>query len=75
MPLYNGSNVVIYNNDIALGHSTNAVLSMNLDLPITTNKNSGGWAECLAGKRSVTRTVEDLEDYSDQMNNHEFVNL
>ena len=75
MPLYNGSNVIVYNGDIALGHSTNAVLSMNLDLPSATNKNSGGWAECIAGKRSVTMKVEGLVDYSDQMNYDQFVNL
>ena len=75
MPLYNGTNVVVYNNDIALGHSTNAVLSMNLDLPASTNKNSGGWAECIAGKRSVTMKVEGLVDYSDAMNYEQFVDL
>ena len=73
MPLINGTNILVYDGDVALGHSVNATLSLNVDVSSTTNKNSGGWYECLGGKRVATIRVEGLVDYSDQLNYRQLV--
>lgn len=64
----NGTNVLIYENDTALGHSTSAVLSLTLDTPSATTKTSGGWFEVIPGKRTATMKADGLVDYSDAFN-------
>jgi predicted secreted protein len=73
MAVYNGSNIVIYEGDVALGHTTTATMNLTVDLPDATTKDSGGWVEILAGKRTCKITCEGLIDYSDQMNYNQFV--
>lgn len=73
MALVNGTNVVLYEGDIALGHSKNATMSLQMDMAEFTNKDSQGWKEVLAGKRSCSFKADGLVDYSDQVNFKQFV--
>lgn len=73
MGLVNGTNIIVYDEDIALGHTVNCTLSFKMDVPETTSKSSGGWFECIAGKRGATMKIDGLVDYSDQMNYNQFV--
>jgi len=73
--IFNGTNIIVYDNDIAIGHSTNASLQMSMDVAECSNKNSGGWYEGIAGKRTAKIRLEGLVDYSDQFNYKELVNL
>lgn len=72
MALVNGTNVVLYEGDVALGHSKNATMSLQMDMAEFTNKDSQGWKEVLAGKRSASFSAEGLVDYSDQVNFNDF---
>ena len=58
-----------------LGHSTNATISLDVDLPETTNKESQGFKEVLAGIKSGSISVEGLVDYTDNVNFLEFSTL
>ena len=73
MALVNGTNVVLYEGDVALGHSKSATMSLQMDMAEFTNKDSNGWKEVLAGKRSASFSAEGLIDYSDQVNYNQFV--
>lgn len=73
--IFNGTNIIIYDNDIAIGHSTNASLQMSMDVAECSNKNSGGWYEGIPGKRTAKLRLEGLVDYSDQFNFEELCNL
>jgi predicted secreted protein len=73
MALVNGTNVVLYEGDVALGHSKSATMSLQMDMAEFTNKDSQGWKEVLAGKRSASFTADGLIDYSDAMNYNQFV--
>jgi predicted secreted protein len=44
-----------------------------MDVSEFTNKDSQGWKEVLAGKRTATFSAEGLVDYSDQMNFKQYV--
>jgi predicted secreted protein len=72
MALVNGTNVVLYEGDVALGHSKSATMSLQMDMAEFTNKDSQGWKEVLAGKRSATFSADGLIDYSDQVNFNDF---
>ena len=73
MALVNGTNVVLYEGDVALGHSKSATMSLQMDMAEFTNKDSQGWKEVLAGKRSASFSADGLIDYSDQVNYNQFV--
>lgn len=73
MALVNGTNVVLYEGDVALGHSKSATMSLQMDMAEFTNKDSQGWKEVLAGKRTASFSAEGLVDYSDQVNFEDFV--
>ena len=68
MALINGSSFLIYKGDDPIGHSNNATINLDCDLPESTTKDSGGWKEVLAGVRSGTVEVDGLIDYSDSVN-------
>ena len=53
---------------LPLGHSTNVSVSLNVDMPESTNKESQGFLEVLPGVRSGSITVEGLVDYTDSQN-------
>ena len=51
-----------------LGHSTSCSLSITNDLPEATTKDSGGYAEVIAGLRSFEISFDGLVDYTDEAN-------
>ncbi len=58
-----------------LGHSTNATISLDVDLPESTNKDSQGFREVIAGVKSGTISVEGLVDYTDTVSFADFSTL
>ena len=68
MAIINGTELIIYDIDTPLGHTTSGVLNLTMDLSDSTTKDSGGWYEAIAGKRTAKLSAEGLVDYSDQMN-------
>ena len=68
MATINGSSFLIYKDDDPIGHSNNATINLNCDLPDISTKDSNGWREVLASVRSGTVEVAGLTDYSDTVN-------
>jgi len=68
MPLINASSFLLYKDQTAIGHSKNTVFNLNLDLPESTTKDSGGFAEYLPCLRGGTITVNGLTAYNDTLN-------
>jgi predicted secreted protein len=62
MAKVNGTSVVVKWNAAIIGGSTSATLNINVDLPDTTTKDSGGWAEHLHGLRDYSIDVDALHD-------------
>jgi hypothetical protein len=60
---------------LPLGHSTNVNVSLNVDMPESTNKESQGFLEVLPGVRSGNITVEGLVDYTDSLSYSDYVNM
>lgn len=73
MAIINGTNLIIYEVDTPLGHTTNAVFNLSMDIVETTTKDSGGWFEAIGGKRTAKLTAEGLVDYSDQCGFNQWV--
>ena len=67
MGTINGSSFLIYKGDDPIGHSTNAKITLDCDLPESTTKSSQGFKEVIAGVRSGNIEVEGLTDYSDSV--------
>lgn len=72
MPLINASSFLLYKDQTAIGHSKNTVFNLNLDLPESTTKDSGGFAEYLPCLRGGTITVNGLTSYNDTLNFNQF---
>jgi predicted secreted protein len=58
-----------------LGHSTNVSISLNVDMPESTNKQSQGFKEVLPGVKSGNISVEGLVDYTDTLSYADYVNM
>ena len=56
-----------------IGHATSSSISLSLDLPESTSKDSGGYAEHIAGVRSGEVSFDGLVDYSDSFNSDQFI--
>lgn len=67
MAKINGSKFILHLDGSAIGSSTSVSLSITNDLPDTTTKDSGGWAEHLAGGglRGASGSVDGFEDPAD----------
>ena len=75
MALLNSSNFLLYNGETPLGHSKNTTFNLSQDLLDTTNKDSDGWSEFIAGVRNGKLKSEGLTDYSDALNYEQLVDL
>tara|TARA_Y100000114_G_scaffold129460_1_gene126873 strand:- start:184 stop:657 length:474 start_codon:yes stop_codon:yes gene_type:complete len=75
MGAINGSSFLIYKGDDPIGHSTNAKITLDVDLPESTSKSSQGFKEVIAGVRSGNVEVEGLTDYSDTINFEELAEM
>jgi len=66
--VFNGTNLLLKIETVALGHTTSCSLALSNDLPEATTKNSGGFQEVIAGVISGEISFEGLVDYSDSSN-------
>lgn len=77
MAKINGTSFLLLLDGTALGSSRTASISFSVEAPDTTTKDSGGWAENLAGGglRSAEGSFEGLEDATDTYNVNELFDL
>jgi len=64
----NGTVIIPNVDSTAFVHSTNATLSLELDNPDATTKDSGGFADSIEGLRSWTLTIEGYATYDSSGN-------
>jgi predicted secreted protein len=62
MAKVNGTTVLVKWNGTAIGGATSGTLNINADLPDSTTKDSGGWAENIHGLRDWSIDVDALHD-------------
>jgi predicted secreted protein len=67
MPVINASSFLLVKDTTVIGHSTNTSFNVNVDLPESTTKDSGGWREVITGVKSGTISCECLTDYTDTL--------
>jgi len=65
MSVLNGTLYVYSVDGNVIGATTNASISLSVDLPDATTKDSGGWAEHIQGLRSWEGSFEGLYDPSE----------
>lgn len=58
--VFNGTSLVVLVGTEVIAHATSCTLSVSADLPDATTKQSGGWAEEIAGLRSWSLTTDGL---------------
>lgn len=58
--VFNGTQLVVLVGTEVVAHATSCTLSVSADLPDATTKQSGGWAEEIAGLRSWSITTDGL---------------
>jgi predicted secreted protein len=58
--VFNGTSLVVLVGTEVIAHATSCSLSVSADLPDATTKQSGGWAQEIAGLRSWTLTTDGL---------------
>lgn len=63
MSKINGTVIIPSIDDTAVVHSTNATLNLETDLPDATTKDSGGYADHIAGLRSWSLSMEGYGTY------------
>jgi len=71
----NGDNLLIYVDGIAIGHSSDATMNVNQDLPDSTTKDSNQYAEHIHGVRSWDVSGSGLVVPSSLMNAEQVVDL
>jgi TP901-1 family phage major tail protein len=58
--VFNGTLLVVKVGGVAVAHSTSCSLSVSVDLPEATTKDSGGWAQQIQGVRSWSVSTDGL---------------
>lgn len=58
--VFNGTSLVVLVGTEVVAHATSCTLSISADLPDSTTKQSGGWADHIAGLRSWSITTDGL---------------
>lgn len=58
--VFNGTSLVVLVGTEVVAHATSCTLSISADLPDATTKESGGWADHIAGLRSWSITTDGL---------------
>ena len=69
MAKINGSVIIPVLDSDAVIHTTNATLSIDVDLPDATTKDSGGWADHIHGLRNFQLTIEGYSAYNNSTGN------
>ena len=72
MPLVNASSFLLIKDTTVIGHSRNTSISLQLDLPDATTKDSNGFAEYLPCIRGGSINANGLTAYNDTLNFSEF---
>ena len=58
--VFNGTSLVVLVGTEVVAHATSCSLSLSADLPDSTTKQSGGWADHIAGLKSWTLSTDGL---------------
>jgi predicted secreted protein len=58
--VFNGTQLVVLIDGQVIAHSTSCSLSINIDTPDASDKESGGWAAEIGGQRSWSLTTDGL---------------
>jgi len=58
--VFNGTSLVVLVGSEVVAHATSCSLSFSVDLPDSTDKQSGGWTEHIGGVKSWTLTTDGL---------------
>jgi hypothetical protein len=66
--VFNGTNLILKIESVAVGHTTSCTLSLSGDLPEATTKDSSGFQEVIAGVMSGELSFEGLVAYDDTAN-------
>ena len=75
MAVINASSFLLLKDTTVIGHSKNTNFNINLDLPESTTKESGGWKEVIPGVKSGTISCECLTDYSDTLSFNDLADM
>jgi len=70
---FNGDNILIYCDGVAVGHSIDGTLSVSQDLPDATTKDSSQWVEHIQGNRSWEVSGSGLVAFDSSMNAVEMI--
>ncbi|QDP55007.1 MAG: putative tail tube protein [Prokaryotic dsDNA virus sp.] len=66
--VFNGTDLVLEIEGNVIGHTTSCSLSLSLDTPEATTKDSGGFSEFIGGIRGGEISFEGLVAYDDTLN-------
>ena len=75
MGIINGTTFLLYKDDVVIGHTSETAVSLNVDLPTSTSKDSAGYQEVLAGVRSGSVSASGLVNYDDAVNFEELADM
>jgi predicted secreted protein len=64
MAKFNATDLLVYVGAIPIAHSTSATITIDVDLPDATTKDSAGWADHIAGVRNWSIDFDGLVDYA-----------
>jgi predicted secreted protein len=64
MAKFNATDLLVYVGTNPIAHSTSATITIDADLPDATTKDSGGWADHIAGVKSWSIDFDGLVDYA-----------
>jgi predicted secreted protein len=74
MAKFNATDLLVYVGAIPIAHSTSATITIDVDLPDATTKDSGGWADHIAGVRNWSIDFDGLVDYASSYGVEELFN-
>jgi len=75
MPVINATSFLLLKDTTVVGHSINTTFNVNVDLPESTTKDSGGWREVITGVKSGTISCNCLTDYSDTLSFNDLTDM
>jgi hypothetical protein len=67
--VFNGTNLLVKIDGTAVGHTTSCEISLSVDMPEATSKDSSGFQEVIAGVISGSISFDGLVDYTDTNDN------
>ena len=70
--VFNGTNLILTVEGTAVGHTTSCSMSLSMDTPEATTKDSNGFSEYIGGVKGGEVSFEGLVSYDDSANAIEF---